>query len=142
MPRILILGANGQIAHFAIEQFLQNEAIELTLYLRKAKRMQHVQSNRVQILEGDVLDQKMLDIAMAGQDVVYANLSGDMEQQAKNIVAAMHKNNIKRLILSVLWGFTTKFPAKDIAVFSIPIAIQSLSLKHLILTTPSFDLHG
>jgi hypothetical protein len=36
------------------------------------------------------LDLKILDAAMAGQNVVYANLSGQMEEQAKNIVKAMN----------------------------------------------------
>jgi uncharacterized protein YbjT (DUF2867 family) len=112
MAKILILGANGQIAHFAIDQFLQDEAVELTLYLRKAKRMQHIQSNRVQILEGDVLDQTMLDIAMTGQDVVYANLSGAMEQQARNIVASMQKHGVKRLIFISSMGIYNEVPGE------------------------------
>lgn len=36
--------------------------------------------------------------AMAGQDVVYANLSGDLEKMAKNIVNAMYASEVKRLI--------------------------------------------
>lgn len=35
---------------------------------------------------------------MVGQDVVYANLAGELEQQAKNIASAMHTVRIKRLI--------------------------------------------
>src|SRR5699024_4916977 len=37
--------------------------------------------------------------AMAGQDVVYANLGGsDFVKQAKSIVEAMHATNLKRII--------------------------------------------
>ena len=36
--------------------------------------------DRVRLVEGDVLDTVALDAAMAGQEVVYANLSGDMEK--------------------------------------------------------------
>jgi uncharacterized protein YbjT (DUF2867 family) len=35
---------------------------------------------------------------MAGQDVVYANLSGDLERQARNIVRAMDAAGVRRLI--------------------------------------------
>jgi hypothetical protein len=35
---------------------------------------------------------------MIGQDVVYANLAGELEQQAKNIVEAMDVTDVKRLI--------------------------------------------
>ncbi len=38
---------------------------------------------------------------MRGQDVVYANLSGDMKQQAERIVQAMHATGLKRLIMSL-----------------------------------------
>jgi hypothetical protein len=40
-------------------------------------------------VEGDVLDRPTLEAAMKGQDVVYANLSGAMKQQAECIVEAM-----------------------------------------------------
>ena len=43
----------------------------------------------VRMVEGDVLDLKSLEVAMTGQGVVYANLSGQMEQQARNMVKGM-----------------------------------------------------
>jgi uncharacterized protein YbjT (DUF2867 family) len=52
----------------------------------------------VTIIEGDVLDPGTLREAMQGQDVVYANLAGDMAQQARSIVDAMHATGVKRLI--------------------------------------------
>jgi len=36
--------------------------------------------------------------AIAGQDVVYANLSGELEAMAKNIATAMNETGVKRLI--------------------------------------------
>ena len=36
--------------------------------------------------------------AIAGQDIVYANLSGDLEAMAKNIVKAMDETGVKKLI--------------------------------------------
>jgi len=35
---------------------------------------------------------------MAGQDIVYANLSGDLEAMATNIVRAMDETGVKKLI--------------------------------------------
>ena len=49
-------------------------------------------ADRVRVVEGDVLDTKTLESAMAGQDVVYANLAGQLEQQARCIVKAMEKS--------------------------------------------------
>lgn len=76
MPNILVLGAYGQIARVAIGPFLDQTDAKLTLYLRNAGRLSQIgQTNRVRVLEGDVLDLNTLQAAMVGQDVVYANLA-------------------------------------------------------------------
>jgi uncharacterized protein YbjT (DUF2867 family) len=99
MTNVLILGAAGQIARVATSLFLQRTDVRLTLYLRHARRLKAPGSpERVRIVEGDVLDQKTLEAAMTGQDVVYANLDGDLEPQARGIVTAMEKTGLKRLI--------------------------------------------
>ena len=82
MRKILILGANGQIARVATALFLERSDIQLTLYLRKSNRLKLTNSDRLRIIEGDVLNADALEAAMAAQDVVYANLSGNMEAQA------------------------------------------------------------
>ena len=99
MTNILILGANGQIARVATDLFLKQTDARLTLYLRNSRRLKSPgYADRVRAVEGDVLDAKALEAAMDGQDVVYANLAGDLEQQAECIVKAMGKVGIKRLI--------------------------------------------
>jgi uncharacterized protein YbjT (DUF2867 family) len=50
------------------------------------------------------LDLKTLAAAMAGQDVVYANLSGPMELQTRNIVKAMDARGVRRLIFIASMG--------------------------------------
>jgi hypothetical protein len=42
----------------------------------------------VKIVEGDVLDTGALRAGMQGQDVVYANLAGDMARQARTTLWA------------------------------------------------------
>jgi uncharacterized protein YbjT (DUF2867 family) len=66
----------------------------------------------VRVVEGDVLDQKSLEAAMAGQDVVYANLAGELEQQARCIVAAMRKTGLKRLIFISSMGIYDEVPGE------------------------------
>ena len=84
MTNILILGANGQIARVATTLFLARPDVRLTLYLRNARRLKApTPADRVRVVEGDVLHQKSLEAAMAGQDVVYANLAGETEQAGK-----------------------------------------------------------
>jgi uncharacterized protein YbjT (DUF2867 family) len=54
--------------------------------------------SRCRIIEGNVLDINQLKEAITGQDIVYANLAGDLESMAKNIVKAMDEKEVKRLI--------------------------------------------
>lgn len=96
--KILILGANGSVAQWVIDGFLQMENVSLKLYLRNAKRLSHLQSKKVEIIEGDVLDKARLESAMQGVDIVYANLAGDLESMARAVVESMQKVGLKRLI--------------------------------------------
>jgi uncharacterized protein YbjT (DUF2867 family) len=112
--KVLILGAGGQIAKVATEMFLRDTNVRLTLYLRNAGRLNiSGHQDRVQVVEGDVLDQKTLDAAVAGQDVVYANLSGAMRQQARNIVKAMQTYKVKRLIFISSMGIYGEVPGEQ-----------------------------
>ncbi|MCZ7554447.1 MAG: NAD(P)H-binding protein [Anaerolineales bacterium] len=113
MPNILILGANGQLARHTIPFFLKQPGVQVTLYLRRANRLQNPDPGRVTIVEGDVLDTETLKSAMQGQDVVYANLSGAMEQQAKSIVSAMHTIGLKRLIFISSMGIYGEVPGES-----------------------------
>ena len=63
-------------------------------------------------MEGDVLDVETLKAAMRGQDVVYANLAGAMEQQAKTILDAMHATGLKRLIFISSMGIYGEVPGE------------------------------
>ena len=112
MTRILILGANGQLARNTIPVFLEQGHVELTLYLRRAKRLTNPNPARVRIIEGDVLDRSALETAMHGQDVVYANLAGDMAAQARTIIAAMNSVGLKRLIFISSMGIYGEVPGE------------------------------
>jgi uncharacterized protein YbjT (DUF2867 family) len=113
MTKILILGAHGQIARVATRLLLDRTDAELTLYLRKAKRLSSLAGNdRVPLVEGDVLDAAVLDAAMAGQDVAYASLSGDMDKQARAIVAATDRAGVRRLIFISSMGIYDEVPGE------------------------------
>lgn len=113
MTKILILGAHGQIARVATDLFLKRTDARMTLYLRNARRLKlSGHADRVRVVEGDVLDTKALEAAMAGQDVVYANLAGQLEQQAQCIVKAMEKTILKRLIFISSMGIYDEIPGE------------------------------
>lgn len=112
MTNVLILGANGGIARVAIDLFLKETDAQLTLYLRNSSRLGKKDSNRVRVIEGDVLDMEKLKKAMIGHDVVYANLAGNLEQMAKNIVEAMQSTGVKRLIWISSMGIYDEVPGQ------------------------------
>jgi len=113
MTNILILGANGQIARVATQLLLEETDATLTLYLRRASRLSAWEGHaRVRLIEGDVRDEAALAAAMAGQDIVYANLDGALEAQARAILAAMITAGVRRLIFVSSMGIYDEVPGE------------------------------
>lgn len=108
MPNVLVLGAGGQIARWAVPMLAQAD-VELTLLARDAGDLTYVPAG-ARVVEGDVLDREQLDEAVRGQDLVYANLSGDLGEQAKNIVAAMRTAGVRRLVFVTALGIYDEVP--------------------------------
>src|ERR1700722_10536980 len=107
---VLILGANGQIAQYAIKMLLEDKNVQLTLFLRKAHKLKKEEAVHTHVIEGDVLDSKKLKEAMQGQHIVYANLAGELDKQAKSIVEAMKATGVKRLIFICSLGIYNEIP--------------------------------
>lgn len=112
MTKILILGANGQLARNTTKMLLDRTDAALTLYLRRAHRLANPEPQRVTIVEGDVLDAETLKATMQGQDIVYANLTGDMARQARVIIGAMQATGVKRLIFISSMGIYGEVPGE------------------------------
>ncbi len=111
MSKVLILGAAGKIARHAIQEFLAQEGIELTLYLRKSSRLKQEESDRVRVIEGDVTDTRHLQEVARGQDVVYANLAGNnIAAQAKSVASALDVAGVRRLIWISTLGIYDEVP--------------------------------
>lgn len=112
MSKIIVLGAGGQIARHVIAMLGADSENTLTLFVRNRARLAEVPS-KARIVEGDVLDRALLDTAIAGQDIVYANLTGaDLDIQAKNVIAAMQATGVKRLIFVLSLGIYDEVPGK------------------------------
>lgn len=109
MIKVAVLGAGGQIARHAVEMFADETDIEQTLFLRDAGRLAAVPNN-ARVLEGDVLDRERLADAIHGQDVVYANLAGDVDIQAERIVATMGAQGVQQLIFVTALGIYDEVP--------------------------------
>ncbi|MGQ5709531.1 NAD(P)H-binding protein [Lactobacillus sp. PSON] len=116
MTKVLILGANGQIARLVEERLLQeNSNIKLTLFLRNASRLNKLKDNpRVTIIDGDVEDTDAVVKAAKGQDIIYvAMVDHDSNNKiTKNVIKAAKENGIKRIISSNILGIYDEVPGE------------------------------
>lgn len=139
MTHILIIGAHGQIAQVATKVLLTHPEVSLTLYLRRAARLRgRWPQDRVALVEGDATDEAALTAAMAGQEVVYANLSGNMAIQARAILGAMTAAGVKRLIFVSSMGIYGEVPGQAYSRVLDPyrdsaLAIEASALDYTIL---------
>lgn len=113
MTKILVLGAHGKIAQLATTMLEKDPANQLTLFLRNAQRLADQASDQVTVVEGDAGQMADLKQAMAGIDIVYANLAGsNIEDEARNVVTAMDATGVKRLIWISTLGIYDEVPGK------------------------------
>ncbi|AJG22431.1 SDR family oxidoreductase [Cupriavidus basilensis] len=113
MNNILVLGASGQIAQWVIQALANRSDTALTLLLRNPKRLSGNEPSNSKIVIGDVLDRKLLTQAMAGQDIAYANLTGEnLDVQAGSVIAAMRASGVKRLVFVLSLGIYDEVPGK------------------------------
>ncbi len=112
MTNVLILGASGQIARHAIAMLAGDGDMRLTLFARNIAKIAEVPAN-ASATQGDVLNAAQLGEAMKGQDIVYANLTGeDLDAQAKGVIESMQAMGVKRLIFVLSLGIYDEVPGK------------------------------
>jgi uncharacterized protein YbjT (DUF2867 family) len=113
MKNILILGAGGQIAQWVVKTLANQPDSAVTLLLRAPKRLTGQEPANAKVVIGNVLDKKLLKSAMAGQDIVYANLIGeDLDKLAQAVIAAMQTAGVKRLVFVLSLGIYDEVPGK------------------------------
>lgn len=112
MKNILILGAGGQIAWWVIRDLADAPDLALTLLVRNPKTLGDTPAN-ARVVIGDVLDRDLLRQAVAGQDIVYANLTGeDLDTQAMRVIAAMEGTGVRRLVFVLSLGIYDEVPGR------------------------------
>ncbi len=108
---VLIIGATGSLGREVRKHLLQTTDDNLTLFARSAGRIHDIDDARERAAEGDVYDSAVLEGALAGQDAVFAALSGDLGGMARAIVEAMDRTGVKRLIFISSMGIYNEIPA-------------------------------
>lgn len=112
MTKVLVLGAGGQIARHVVAELGSSDNIHLTLLVRNSRKLTQAPAN-AKVIQGDVLDSKKLEDVVKGQDIIYANLTGeDLDAQAKSVIASMQVAGVKRLIFVLSLGIYDEVPGK------------------------------
>lgn len=111
MKNVLIIGATGTLGSAAQQAILDGTDDKLTLFARSTNRIRIVDDNREKVISGNVMNDADLDKAMAGQNAVFAALSGNLKAYAEKIVAAMDRNNVSRLVFITSMGIYNEIPA-------------------------------
>lgn len=115
--KLAILAANGQIARIVEQRILtedQFKDVDLTLMLRNANRLSNLANNpQVTIIEGDLNNPADVEKAVKGQDMVFDAVIDHDDGQNRpthNIINAMKKEGVNRLILTNLLGIYDEVP--------------------------------
>lgn len=110
--RVLILGASGQIARWAVQMLGDRREVVQTLLIRDPGKLISAEPANAKVVIGDVMDRTLLSLLMAGQDVVYANLAGDLVKQTEHILSAMKARGVKRLVFVNSLGIYDEVPGR------------------------------
>ncbi|BBM22212.1 NAD(P)H-binding protein [Lactobacillus pentosus] len=116
MKKVLILGANGQIAKIVEKRVLNEQSdVQLTLFLRNSQRLNDLATNpRVTLVDGDITDFDAVKRAMAGQDIVYIAMVDHTTNNriTNNVIKAAKNQGVNRIIESSLLGLYNEVPGE------------------------------
>lgn len=133
MKNILVIGASGSLAKYVIDTLKNVPDVHLTLLARSKSRIANDTTNCT-VVEADVMDYAKLKNAIAGQDIVYVNLAGNLEAMSKNIVKAMQEADVKRIIaISSIGIYETPLKPVLVPYRKLADVIESSGLDYTIL---------
>lgn len=111
MRNVLIIGATGRLGRAATQTLLTETDDHITLFARSAANLRVTDPARERVIAGDVMNARDLAAALAGQDTVFAALSGDLGTYATKLVAAMERQRVARLVFITSMGIYNEIPA-------------------------------
>jgi uncharacterized protein YbjT (DUF2867 family) len=108
--RILIVGATGGTGRQLVTQALER-GYAVTALVRDPSRLQ-VNHPQLTVLQGDVLDERSVDVAMRGQEAVLSALGHKryfyptriLSEGTRNILRAMEAHKVPRLVCETSLG--------------------------------------
>ena len=101
--KVIVFGASGKTGVHVVEQALA-AGHDVTAFVRTPAKLT-IQHPKLSVFQGDVMDAEKVDQAIAGQDAVISALGPSrppvpdmMKTAATNIIAAMKRHGVRRLI--------------------------------------------
>lgn len=111
MKNVILIGANGSTSQEIIPLLLEQGDVNLTLFLRSASRLQHMQRDRVNVAEGDASSSADLVRAIRRQDMVISTMGGmDLDAKTANIVQAMKEVGARHIVSISAGGIYDELP--------------------------------
>lgn len=110
MTNVLIVGATGSVGRVTRQYFLKHTTDQLTLMARNTDRLGQLDPERERAIAGSVTDPATLQQALAGQEAVFAALSGDLPKMAQALVSGMAQAGVARLLFISSMGIYNEAP--------------------------------
>jgi uncharacterized protein YbjT (DUF2867 family) len=107
VKKILLTGATGYIGEKLLEKLLNNENVQLRLFVRDKKKVNESVRRNLEIIEGDTFNERALAAALEGIDITYylihswkegRNFQELEKVSARNFRDACIKANVERII--------------------------------------------
>ena len=101
--KLLIFGSTGGTGRELLKQSLA-QGHGVTAFARNPAKLDDIQHSGLRVVRGDVLDPTLVEAAIAGQEAVLATIGAGAkyttlrEDGTRNIVAAMEKLGVRRLV--------------------------------------------
>ncbi|MBX7108689.1 MAG: NAD(P)H-binding protein [Chitinophagales bacterium] len=111
---------------------LQN--VKLTLFVRNKNNLSKSIAEVCTVIEGDAMNYDSVKNAIAGHQIVYVNLAGNLEAMTNNIVKAMNETNVHRIIaISSIGIYETPLKSVLIPYRKLADIIEASNLNYTIL---------
>lgn len=106
--KLIIFGATGSVGLPLVQQALE-QGHTVTAFTRSPEKLSELTHNRLNVFKGDILDATSVEEAIKGQECVLCvigdgNKGGVRAEGTKNIIAAMKKAGVNRLICETTLG--------------------------------------
>jgi putative NADH-flavin reductase len=107
--KLIIFGSTGGTGRELVKQALEQNH-DVTAFARTPSKLDDLKHERLNIIQGDVLDAGQVEEAVSGHDAVLSAIGGGPKQKTirqdgtRHIIGAMEKSGVRRLISESSYG--------------------------------------